>query len=82
MHYTPRLNNYVRLIVPLYLFWECVFANLSVRDMLPEALIETDRSADVGKIIWTWYLCHCVDYNSYTIRLFIMLPFALVSQYL
>jgi len=77
----PYINKRVSLLVMVYLFWECTFANLSMRDMMPESLIETDKSADINKIIWAWFFYHCFDYNSVPVRTCVAMPIALIAYW-
>jgi hypothetical protein len=63
-----RLKKGLTLLTPLYLITQCIIANLSLRKLLPEMLTEFEAEVDERKILITWLLCHCTDYNSITVR--------------
>jgi hypothetical protein len=40
-----------------------------------------ERGHDMFKIHWTWFLGHCLDYNSITVRVTFTTPIALIAYY-
>lgn len=70
------------LIPYVYLLVHCILTILSFRDMLPEILIEKDKTADETKIPVLLIITHTINYNPFLVSLLVPTTIILVSSYL
>ena len=50
----------------LWLLYSCILTNLSLRDLMPEVMLESEKSSDEIKIFVAMIFSHSVNYNKYT----------------
>ena len=71
----------VPIVAYLWLLNACIITNLSLRDLLPEVMLESEKSADEIKIFVSMILAHSTNYNQYMTVLVLHSLIILVACY-
>ena len=71
---TPMVNY-------IWLLHRVVFTNLSMRDMLPEVLLETEKNADEIAIVSSLIFSHSINYNEFIVVLIVNPLIVVISYY-
>ena len=71
----------VPIVAYLWLLNACILTNLSLRDLLPEVMLESEKLQDESKIFVSMILAHCTNYNKYMTVLVLHTLVILVATY-